>query len=170
MSSDDAEKMAGSSRQSLHAYLQYLLLFGVILSLLSCGKLNAQENQQPSESAVDSDFEGSDKFDNPTSYALEVKPESCVALHKGQRCFIRVTLSWTSPGLGEYCIFEDPGSKALHCSSSATGQLVVNYASASSIVYQLRESEADQPVAFARVSTSWVYRTGRRSSSSWRIF
>lgn len=170
MSFDEADKKACSSRLTLRVYLQYLLFVFVILTLLSYGKLNAQEIQKPSETVVDTDLEGPGNPDDATSYSLEAKPESCVALHKGQRCFIRVTLSWTSPGTGEYCIFEDLGKDALYCSSSETGQLVVNYASASSIVYQLRKIEVDQPVAFARVSTSWVYRTGRRSSSSWRIF
>lgn len=46
-----------------------------------------------------------------------------------------------------------------------------DYASATSETFYLRREESEMSnLAEVTISTSWVYRTNRRSSSGWRLF
>lgn len=139
-----------------------------LLSFGSVSLLHAQQTNESSNSSANQSDESSGAADS--DYVLTAKPISCVALHKGQRCFIRVTLRWNVPDNQEYCLFNEYEPDPLVCSSVASGRFVTAYASDSSIQFELRAADDNTLVASATVNTSWVYRTGRRSSSSWRLF
>lgn len=102
--------------------------------------------------------------------SLEVKPSSCVALHRGQACYQEVALSWAVVEAGQYCLFDDSEGLLLHCVSGYSGHYKLMYSSETSITYTLRQGKHGPVIAQASVRTSWVYRTGRRSSSGWRLF
>lgn len=101
---------------------------------------------------------------------LVVKPSSCVALHRNQFCYQTIQLHWTSDGKQQYCLFNDSSNVLLYCSSQVSSIYIHKYASKSSEAYTLRVGETGVVVSQVSVSTSWVYRTGRRSSSGWRLF
>lgn len=102
---------------------------------------------------------------------LRAKPVTCVALHKDQVCFQKVTLSWSRLDPGDYCLYLDDRKRPLTCWFHNTLQSYSHeYQSVDSMRYQLREGSSDDAMAEVIVNTSWVYRTGRRSSSGWRLF
>jgi hypothetical protein len=101
---------------------------------------------------------------------LTAKPVSCVALHKGQRCFQKIQFFWESNEGLEYCLYSDTHKRKLFCAKGNEAAFVHSYASDSSELFSLRLGESGLTVSTIRVSTSWVYRTGKRSSSGWRLF
>lgn len=101
---------------------------------------------------------------------LTAKPDSCVALHRGQPCFSRVQLSWTGPMDSDVCLYSNNDEVPFLCLSGNTRQVSVDYASGTSTLYSMRFRNAEQVLAEVVVRTAWVYRTGRRSSSGWRLF
>ncbi len=101
---------------------------------------------------------------------LVAMPSSCVALHRGQLCFQQIRLSWYSTDDQRYCLFSDDADVLLYCSSSENTYFLHEYSSKSSESFSLRLGEDGPVVSAVKVSTSWVYRTGRRSSSGWRLF
>ncbi|MFK7994264.1 MAG: DUF3019 domain-containing protein [Granulosicoccus sp.] len=101
---------------------------------------------------------------------LIVKPDSCVALHRGQQCFMRVQLSWNAAAGSELCIHANNDDEPMVCVQAGASEVTVEYASETSILYSLKEKDTTQALAEVTVRTAWVYRTGRRSSSGWRLF
>jgi len=102
-------------------------------------------------------------------FSFNAIPSSCVALHRGQKCFADITLSWFSPDRALLCVFRNEEQDALICSSNARSEFQFRYATASSERYSLRDTSGNT-LATVIVSAAWVYRTGKRSSSSWRLF
>jgi len=106
-----------------------------------------------------------------TKAILNANPVTCVALHKDQVCFQQITLSWSQLAPGDYCLYIEDVKRPLTCWFDNTlNSFVHEYESADSIRYELREGSSDDSMATVSVNTSWVYRTGRRSSSGWRLF
>ncbi|MBX2881627.1 MAG: DUF3019 domain-containing protein [Granulosicoccus sp.] len=166
MCSESSNTVAGKWRSGLGSsrwqYFLVLALLGMIPYSISL----AQSSQDTSSSDVATEKE----YRYSNTVTLKAKPQACVALHKGQRCFIQITLSWNVPNDQEYCLFKDKQGAPFHCTDTGNSQLIVDYSSATSVLYTLRASGQDEELASTTVTTSWVYRTGRRSSSSWRLF
>ena len=101
---------------------------------------------------------------------LHVKPASCVALHKGQKCFQKIQIYWESSNDREYCLYSDTQQLQLVCATGSVRSFLHNYASESSEAFSLRLASNGETVATVAVNTAWVYRTGKRSSSGWRLF
>jgi len=101
---------------------------------------------------------------------LTAMPTSCVALHRGQQCYQRIQLSWLNAQGERYCLFVEDSDTLLYCSSGAETFYLHDYSSKTSESYSLRLGEQGEIVSSVTVSTAWVYRTGRRSSSGWRLF
>ncbi len=108
---------------------------------------------------------------NDATIKLKVRPVTCVALHKGQTCHKNLRFSWSSLPAGRYCLHASDNVNPLQCwQHNARINLTASYRSATKVRYELRQENSDAPLAHAEVKTSWVYRTSRRSSSSWRLF
>ena len=109
--------------------------------------------------------------DDPTAApSLLATPSTCVALHRGQVCYARVRLSWPALAAGDWCLEREDGPR-LVCWQGA--ELTVHehaYASASVERYRLVRVADGASVSSAEVRTAWVYRTGRRNASGWRLF
>lgn len=115
---------------------------------------------------------GDDDTEKPefATVDLRVTPASCVALHRGQVCFQRLQLRWKNPEGLRLCLFHQAASEALHCTAVSTALYRHEYHSDDSEVFTLREAMSGEVLATATVTTAWVYRTGKRSSSGWRLF
>lgn len=118
---------------------------------------------------VHAEDDGADKPQSAT-VDLRVTPASCVALHRGQVCFQRLQLRWENPEGLRLCLFHQAASEALHCTAVSTALYRHEYRSDDSEVFTLREAMSGEVLATATVTTAWVYRTGKRSSSGWRLF
>jgi len=101
---------------------------------------------------------------------LMAKPASCVALHKGQKCFQKIVFSWTSKAKSHTCLFSDATGERLFCSTEPDARFVYQYASTASLTFSLRSESDDRTLATTTIRNAWVYRTGKRSSSGWRLF
>lgn len=101
---------------------------------------------------------------------LIAKPASCVALHRGQMCFQKIRFTWESDSSSSYCLYQDDLETALYCSESMKNTYIHEYASESFQSFFLLDVESGDIVSRVKVNTAWVYRTGRRSSSGWRLF
>lgn len=105
------------------------------------------------------------------SIKLNVRPVTCVALHKGQTCHKNLRFSWPPLPAGRYCLHASDSLHPLRCwQDTAKINLTTGYSSATKVRYELRKENSDIPLAHAVVKTAWVYRTSRRSSSGWRLF
>ncbi len=101
---------------------------------------------------------------------LVAKPTSCVALHRGQMCFQKIRFTWESDSSNSYCLYQDGLETALYCSRSAKSSYIHEYASESFQSFSLLDIGSGNIVSTLKINTAWVYRTGRRSSSGWRLF
>lgn len=108
--------------------------------------------------------------DAPGTVQFNVKPSSCVALHKGQRCFQSIRIFWITNDRQDYCLYSDTHERKLFCSTSGDAEFIHKYASETSETFSLRLTTSGLTVALASVNTAWVYRTSKRSSSGWRLF
>ena len=101
---------------------------------------------------------------------LHVKPATCVALHRGQVCYQRIVFSWKVADIEQYCLFTQNQDAPLVCSNGSQKGVAHDYSSKSSETFILRQGREGPQVAQFTINTAWVYRTGSRSSSSWRLF
>ena len=100
------------------------------------------------------------------------RPDTCVALHKGQICYRRIRLDWsTLDADARYCLLRDGSDTPLTCWRGNTRHgYTHDYASASEERYLLVRGDDRQRIADVTVHTAWVYRTNRRNASGWRLF
>jgi len=99
------------------------------------------------------------------------KPNKCIALHKGQTCYQKIKFSWGALGQGEYCLYQLSSKQALTCWTNNTRrQFAFEFASADSQEFEIRREDKGVNLAQVKVIIAWVYKTRRKSSSSWRLF
>ena len=48
------------------------------------------------------------------SAQLEVTPKRCIALRKGQKCYLEVTFQWQHPQVSDYCLVNKTTNKNNH--------------------------------------------------------
>lgn len=108
--------------------------------------------------------------EKPGNVELAAKPTSCVALHRGQLCFQKIRFTWVAELDRLYCLYQDDKDTALYCSEDRKNVYVHEYASETYQSFSLLDVETGNVVSRLKVNTAWVYRTGRRSSSGWRLF
>jgi len=106
---------------------------------------------------------------------LEARPVTCVAVHRGQTCFKRIRLSWTTRMTGRLCVLRDGAAEPLVCwMGGARTDWEHDYASADGERYRLVVTDADgvplDTLATTSVDTVWVYRGRRSVSGGWRLF
>lgn len=108
-----------------------------------------------------------------TTSSLKARPETCVALHKGQRCYARIRLSWSDLPESRFCLYavaRDEQERLACWSGMQRDHLVHEYAAAASVDYRLVDEVDDFTLGNVTVRTGWVYRSSRRSASGWRLF
>jgi len=102
---------------------------------------------------------------------LSVTPEKCVALHKGQTCYLDVSFQWQAPKAGSYCLHNVTLDKRLNCwQSQRAGEFKLDFQSAEDHQFALRTLHSKADLAQAKVVVAWVYKSSKRAKSSWRLF
>lgn len=102
---------------------------------------------------------------------LEVSPEKCIALRKGQKCYLEVTFSWRHPQVSDYCLVNITTNKTIKCWSRQTeGEFNFDFQSTLSHDFALRVKGATVDLAHARIPVAWVYKSSKRAKSTWRLF
>ncbi|WP_252734066.1 DUF3019 domain-containing protein [Pseudoalteromonas sp. C2R02] len=102
--------------------------------------------------------------------SLVVTPKNCVALHKGQKCYLEVTFDWQAK-LNNYCLVNNTRSQIMKCwSDKSSGQYSFDFQSTQSNDFSLQLQDSNTDVAHAQIVVAWVYKSKKRSKSSWRLF
>ncbi|WP_448548046.1 DUF3019 domain-containing protein [Thalassotalea fusca] len=105
------------------------------------------------------------------STALYVTPERCVALHKGQMCYLEVEFEWQAPEVGTYCLYNKTLNQKMNCwQSQKSGQFYLDFQAAEDHQFSLREGQSNVELAVAKITVAWVYKSSKRAKSSWRLF
>jgi len=121
------------------------------------------------------------KINTVQSVKLSVSPKQCVAMQKGQRCYLQVNLAFQANTVDDYCLYLSTQQAALQCWQKAKqGQLsyafdskvdmefVVKAPLAGKQVEQLKEDL--KPLAKAKVKMAWVHEKKGKPRMSWRLF
>lgn len=102
---------------------------------------------------------------------LKVTPKPCVALHKGQKCYLEVTFSWQHPQVSNYCLVNITTNKLMKCwQQQAKGKFSFDFQSKLSNDFVLRKEGSTKDLANARIPVAWVYKSYKRPKSTWRLF
>lgn len=102
---------------------------------------------------------------------LTVKPDRCIGLQQGQVCFETLTFTWTTPGTGEYCLFDERQANPLVCWVGDSEQVFTQkFESNINVNYEIRLKNNQNPLAQALVKVSWIYKSNTSSTSRWRLF
>lgn len=102
---------------------------------------------------------------------LDVTPKRCIALRKGQICYLEVTFHWQHPKMGDYCLLNVTNNKTVKCwQQTKNGQFSFDFQSTMSNDFSLRSQKSGKVHANAHIAVAWVYKSSKRAKSTWRIF
>ncbi|SFC97844.1 DUF3019 domain-containing protein [Pseudoalteromonas denitrificans] len=108
------------------------------------------------------------RFFNKTE--LTVTPKSCIALHKGQTCYLEVIFSWQAQN-NDYCLVNTTRNQILKCwNNTESGQYSFDFQSKESNNFALRLKESNEDLVKSQILVAWVYKSKTRPKSSWRLF
>ena len=111
------------------------------------------------------------KAATPEQFGFTAQPDLCIALHQGQVCYQQVTFTWNTPAMGEYCLYQLEQPEALTCwNGNQQSSYDIDFASSSSLTYQIRVQGQEAVLSQVVVEVSWVYRATRKSFTRWRLF
>jgi hypothetical protein len=109
--------------------------------------------------------------ENTHTVQLEVTPKPCVALRKGQKCYLEVTFNWQHPKVSNYCLVNSTTNKTMKCwQQQAKGEFSLDFQSKLSNDFALRKQESSTDIARATIPVAWVYKSSKRAKSTWRLF
>ena len=101
---------------------------------------------------------------------LQVTPERCIALHKGQKCYLEVTFKWRHSQISDYCLVNTTTNKIIKCwQQQAKGQFNFDFQSKISNDFALRKQKSAINLAHTQIPVAWVYKSTKRSKLSWRL-
>jgi len=102
---------------------------------------------------------------------LTVTPKQCIALHKGQMCYLDVTFQWRQPKKDNYCLVNTTTNSTVKCwQDSSNSTLEYDFKAQKSHLFALRIAHSTENIAIASIPVVWVYKSKRRTKSSWRLF
>ncbi|MBC3766332.1 DUF3019 domain-containing protein [Neptunicella marina] len=102
--------------------------------------------------------------------ALLVTPERCIALHRGQMCYLDVTINWHTYHANDYCLINKTDNKVVTCwKDRKQGTHSFEFQGVQSTDYSLQDPTG-RDVANAKVVVAWVYKSTKRTVSTWRLF
>jgi hypothetical protein len=102
--------------------------------------------------------------------SLQLEPEQCVAMQKGQHCYVTVDVFWQTSQVGDYCLFLANNSEPLNCwQGKKQAKFLYHFSHNDSRIFQLKSRSGDVILVEAVLEIAWVYKT-KRVSSSWRMF
>ncbi len=102
---------------------------------------------------------------------LKVSPKRCIALRKGQKCYLEVTFSWQHPQVSNYCLVNTTRNKILKCwQQQEKGEFDFDFQSTLTNDFALRQPKSSVDLAQATIPVAWVYKSSKRAKSTWRLF
>jgi len=106
------------------------------------------------------------------SAMLEVVPRRCVALHRGQVCYLEARVVWRSAAAGDYCLHSLQHATApIACWQGVErGSHALELEVREDLRLELRRAGLSEAVASATIELAWVYEAPRRARGSWRLF
>ncbi|WP_158224604.1 DUF3019 domain-containing protein [Agaribacterium haliotis] len=106
-----------------------------------------------------------------SAVVLDVQPNRCIALHRGQDCYQKLTVSWQTPEVGDYCLQVLDGPGVLQCwQGLRQGQMKLEFADSKAWNFELVEQGKIRSLAEAELELVWVYKRTKKISTGWRLF
>ena len=101
---------------------------------------------------------------------LSALPNKCVALHKGRTCYAQITMRFSVPRPGQYCLLRREDEKVIACEAiERYGLFKLQFESTSKQAYLLVEQLTKKEVAQAMIDVAWVHQKKSRKRR-WRLF
>ncbi|MDG1120862.1 MAG: DUF3019 domain-containing protein, partial [Glaciecola sp.] len=95
----------------------------------------------------------------------------CVALRKGQTCYLEVTFTWQHPKVGNYCLVNATTNHTLQCWEQHTkGEFSFDFQATMSNDFALRTQASTTDLVSTTIPVAWVYQSSKRAKSTWRLF
>jgi hypothetical protein len=115
------------------------------------------------------------------SVKLSVSPKQCVAMQKGQRCYLQVNVAFQANTVDDYCLYLSTQQTALQCWKKASkGQLSYAFNSKVDMEFVVKAPLTEkkerqtlglmEPLAKAKVKMAWVHEKKGKPRMSWRLF
>jgi len=102
---------------------------------------------------------------------LTLKPNQCVSLNQGQKCYVDINIDWQVMNTGEYCLYASHQRSALKCwANVSTGNFQQSLVLEDDIKFTLRVKGDDKFIIATKLELAWVHKKSRLSHSSWRVF
>lgn len=140
----------------------HLVMAVFLLIVCWCVSVSAQADNVQSHTAPD---------DSRALAQLKVTPKPCVALRKGQTCYLEVTFKWQHPKMSDYCLINTTKRKTMKCWKQQTkGDYSFDFQSKQSNDFALRYQESVTDIVRATIPVAWVYKSSKRAKSTWRLF
>jgi len=100
---------------------------------------------------------------------LTIKPNKCVALRKGEKCYQSVVLNYSAARKSDVCLIRDDEVNPLICWKN-TASAKYRYRIAASKSFWFRIVDSDQSdLASVQFNVAWVYKQSRKRNR-WRLF
>lgn len=116
-------------------------------------------------------------FYSPSLFAaaetLTLSPNQCVALTQGQTCYVDVTLTWSSPKVGNYCLYSSQQDRPLSCwQQQNQGRLKQEFADQKNITFSLKleHDTLSEEKVNQQLKITWVHQKRGQPRMWWRIF
>lgn len=102
---------------------------------------------------------------------LHIKPARCIALHEGQVCYQKLSISWQVEQADNYCLQQQDNKVLLICwENIASGRWVYEFEGARTQKFILIRKRDDKPMAEFSLEVAWVYDARSHRESHWKIF
>jgi hypothetical protein len=103
--------------------------------------------------------------------SISLDPSQCVALNKGNTCYIDINVSWTAIEKGGYCLYSSQEKAPIQCwrdkiSGVFTGEITLQ----DNVTFSLNTAQSDILLSSVELEMVWVYKKKQRSQSTWRMF
>jgi len=109
--------------------------------------------------------------DNTHGASLKVKPNRCIALHRGQACYQKLFFTWETPLDHKYCLYLRGDLQPLACwQADKLKHFRHEFKASEDQQFVLRDETLNQSVSDVNVDVAWVYKKGKKVSTGWRLF
>jgi len=107
----------------------------------------------------------------PLQANLKLKPNQCVAMHQGQKCYVNIDISWHANQKENYCLFGSFKALPLQCwSNSNKGKFSQEMVLNENVTFHLKHQSSKKMIADAEIEIAWIYKKDSRAHLSWRMF
>jgi len=112
-----------------------------------------------------------DNTNTANTAQLEVSPKKCIALRKGQKCYLEVIFRWQHSQVSNYCLVNITTNETMKCwQHQDKGEFSFDFQSRLSNDFALRFKGSISNLAQTRIPVAWVYKSSKRARSTWRLF